>query len=125
MSERPGNIEIGGTAIGFRYSEVKKNVFIDGHERPDVVQDQNAFVQTLETLAEYLDEFDEDGTIKDKVYPPGCEVYGSESRPVILITHDEATFSANDGIRKAWMEMDGEATYMRPKTKGQGILSHH
>ena len=108
--------------LGFRYSEVKKNVFIDGHERPDVVQDRNAFVQTLETLAEYLVEFDEDGTIKDKVYPPGCEVYGSESRPVILITHDEATFSANDGIRRAWMEMDGEATYLRPKTKGQGIM---
>ena len=60
---------------------------------PDVVQDRNAFVRTLETLAHYLVEFNEDGTIKDKVYPPGCEVYGSESRPIILITHDEATFS--------------------------------
>jgi len=49
-------------------------------------------------------------------------VYGSESRPIILVTHDEATFSANDGIRRAWMDMNGEATYLRPKTKGQGIM---
>ena len=61
--------------VGFSYGEVKKNVFVDGHERPDVVQDRNAFVRTLEMLAHYLVEFNEDGTIKDKVYPPGCEVW--------------------------------------------------
>ena len=38
------------------------------------------------TLAHYLVEFNEDGTIKDKVYPPGFEVYGSESRPIIHMT---------------------------------------
>jgi len=97
---------------------VKKNVFIEGHEHPDVLQDWNALVGT----SDYLVEFNEDGTIKDKVYHLGCEVYASESRPIILITHDEATFSANDGIRRAWMEMDGEATYLRPRTKGQGIM---
>jgi hypothetical protein len=87
-----------------------------------VVKDRNTFVGTLETLADYLVEFNEDGTIKDKAYPLGCEVYGSESRPIILVTHDEATFSANDGICRAWMDMNGEATYLRPKTKGQGIM---
>jgi hypothetical protein len=90
--------------LGFRYGEVKKTVFIEGHEHPDVFQDWNALVRT----SNYLVEFNGDGTIKDKVYHLGCEVYASESRPIILITHDEATFSANDGIRRAWMEMDGD-----------------
>lgn len=39
-----------------------------------------------------------------------------------MITHDEVTFSANDDIRRAWMDMNGEATFLRPKTKGQGIM---
>ena len=53
-----------------------------------MVENRNAFVRTLETLADYLVEFNEDGTIKDKAYPPGCEVYAPESRPIILITHE-------------------------------------
>lgn len=30
--------------LGFEYKEVKKDVFIDGHERPDVVEDCQRFL---------------------------------------------------------------------------------
>lgn len=43
-------------------------------------------------------EFEEDGTIKDKIYPHDCAVRGKNWQLVILITHDKCTFFANDGI---------------------------
>lgn len=59
-----------------------------------MVEYQVQFLKKLETLGPYLVEFRDDGSIKEKVY---CTVNGSNKRLVILITHDESTFSANDG----------------------------
>ena len=49
----------------------------------------------------HMVEFKEDGTMKPKVYPDDCTVEGPNRQPVIIITHDECTFSANDGVRQA------------------------
>lgn len=99
---------------------MKKDVFVDGHERSDVVEDRIRFLNKMEELKPYLVEFDENGTMKDKTYPPDCAVGGEDRRPVIVITHDECTFSANDGIRKAWTRVGD--TFLRPKGRGQGIM---
>ena len=53
-------------------------------------------------LEPYLVEFDSEGNIKDKVYPYDCQVRSINRRPVIVITHDECTFSANDGKTHGW-----------------------
>lgn len=90
-------------------------MFIDGHERPDVVEDQRVFLKKMDELRPYMVEFEEDGKMKDKIYPSDCKVNGTECRPVIVITHDECTFSANDGIRKAWTRQGD--TFLRPKGK--------
>ena len=42
-------------------------------------------------------EFRDDGSMEEKVYPSDCAVNGLNKRPVILITHDESTFLANNG----------------------------
>ena len=84
--------------LRFVYKEVRKNVFIDGHERPDVVEDRNRFLTKMEELKPYMVEFNKDGAMKAKDYPVDCAVGGEERRPIIVITHDECTFSANDGI---------------------------
>ena len=76
-------------------------MFVDGHERPDVVEDRERFLKTMEELKPYMVDFNEDGTMKDKEYPLDCAVGGGIRRPIIVITHDECTFSANDSIRKA------------------------
>ncbi len=55
----------------------------------------------MEELKPYMIEFDEDGTMKAKDYPSNCVIGGEEWRPIIVITYDECTFSANDGVRKA------------------------
>ena len=106
--------------LGFNWREVKKGVFFDGHERKDVVQDRIKFVKQMEKDAPYLVEFDSSGNILNKTYPEGCEVGGEQRRPMILITHDESTFSANDAKRQAWLQ-EGD-TFLRPKGKGQGIM---
>ena len=88
--------------LGFEYKDVKKDVFVYGHERPDMVEDRKKFLSTMKDLEPYLVEFEEDGSVKTKEYPDDCVVEEDKRRPVIVITHDECTFSANDGIRKAW-----------------------
>ncbi|PUU75786.1 hypothetical protein B9Z19DRAFT_993111 [Tuber borchii] len=55
-----------------------------------------------------------------KAYPQDCIVGGPGQRPIILVTHDESTFSSNDGRRQAWI---GPARhFLRPKGRGQGIM---
>ena len=76
-------------------------MFVDGHERPDVVEDCVNFFKKMEELKPYIVEFDQDGAMKLKMYPFDCAVRGEDCRSVIIITHDECTFSINDGIRKA------------------------
>ena len=60
--------------------------------------------------------------MKDKQYPAGCEVHvgGLKYRPIIVITHDECIFSANDGKQKAWGTEN--QIFLRPKGKGRGIM---
>ena len=74
----------------------------------------------MKDLEPYLVEFEEDGSMKTKNYPDDCAVGGNIRRPVIVITHDECTFSANDGIRRAWTRVGD--TFLRPKGRGQGIM---
>lgn len=75
-----------------------KDVFVDGHERLDVVEDRANFLKKMEELKPFLVEFSEDGTMKSKIYAFDCVVWVEDSRPIILITHDECIFLANNGI---------------------------
>ena len=97
--------------IGFEYKDVKKDVFVDGYERSDVIEDRKRFLKKMEELKSYLVEFNEDGTMKKKNYPVNCSVGGCDRRSVIVITHDECPFFANDGIRKAWTQI-GDTFFM-------------
>ena len=93
---------------------------MDGHERVDVVAYRVEFLKRMKELEPYLVEFDSCGQILAKTYPSDCQVGGSQRRPTILITHDESTFSANDGKRQVWVKESD--TFLRPKGKGQGIM---
>jgi hypothetical protein len=105
--------------LGYSWKDVTKDVFVDGHERDDVVRYRKEFLDTMDSLLPFIVEFNEDGTMKEKEYPIGCHV-GGPDRPIVLITHDESIFSANDGRHQAWIE-DG-STFLRPKGKGKGIM---
>lgn len=106
--------------LGYSWHDVCKRVFINRHERLDMVEYRNKFLSEMKALKPYLVEFEEDSSIKSKVYPENCTVRGLEKRPVILITHDESTFNANDGCRQVWQK-DGHSV-LRPKGKGKSIM---
>lgn len=84
--------------LGYEYKDLRKEVFVDGHERSDIVEDRKNFLKKMEELKPYMVTFEENGTMKPKIYPPDCAVGGDNRRPIIVITHDECTFSANDGV---------------------------
>ncbi|KAJ3884122.1 hypothetical protein GG344DRAFT_60786 [Lentinula edodes] len=61
---------------GFKYTEHKKALYYDGHERPDVVQYRQdefipKFYEYLPRLVEYV--VGNVNVLKEKVLPPGVE----------------------------------------------------
>ena len=54
------------------------------------------FFEEMKELLPYFMEFGEDRSILPKEYPEHCAVRGPNRRPIIMITHDKSTFSAND-----------------------------
>lgn len=78
-------------------------------------------MQTMEDLELCLIKFNPDGTIKPKQYLENYFVESEEYRQVVIIIHDEYTFSANDGIRKVWHGI--RDIFLQPKSHGQGIMT--
>jgi len=108
--------------LGYRYKECRKGVYKDGHERPDVISyRQDHFLPTLSRLKPFMVQWqiDENGKpimVYPQDLPPG-------QRPIVLITHDESTFEANDSRRYIWMK-EGEPP-IRRKGRGKGIMVSH
>lgn len=106
--------------LGYIYRDIKKDVFVNGHERANVVEDRKAFLKIMLDLEPYLVEFDSKGNMKDKVYPHDCQVERIDWRPVIVIMHDECTFSANDRKTHGWQRK--RDTFLCPKRKRRKIM---
>lgn len=101
--------------MGFVYKDVKKDVYFDGHEREDVVKYRNeVFLKNWQEFSRRFVIFEEDGSWEK---PPGLR---PGEKPMVLVTHDESTFNANDGKRRLWLKQ-GEQP-LRPKGKGKGIM---
>ena len=75
------------TKMEWRYSKMKNGMYIDGHERDDVVAYRHEFVHRW---VEYETQFQ---IWDDKGNPLP---HASNLRRLILITHDESTFFQND-----------------------------
>ena len=97
-------------AMGYRYGKGPTGMYIDGHERQDVVEyRQNVFLPLWAKLEECM------------VLPFSDETVPSSSRPegsYILVTHDESTFYANDQHKAYWYHMSESA---KPRVKGKGL----
>ena len=65
-----------------------------------MVKYRETFLDEMKALLPYFVEFSEDGSILPKVYLKDCAVSGPNKRPIIMITHNESTFLANDGQQK-------------------------
>ncbi len=85
-----------------------------------MVENRIEFLEFLSDLEPYLVEFDFEGRIKEKNYPPGCEIRGRNRRLIICIIYDEYTFSVND--RKKYPGQLIGDTLFRSKRKRRGIM---
>ena len=106
--------------LGYKWKEVQKEVFFKRHEHEDVREYRKTIFNEMKSLLPYFVEFFEDGTMVPKEYPDDFAVGGPDRRPIIMITHDESTFSANDGRRKVWT-LNGQGI-LRPKRKEKRIM---
>ena len=101
---------------GFRYTEHKKTLFYDGHDRPDVVDyRQNVFIPQLTSLRHRIVEYDPSNFEIEVKKTPANYV----ERRAILVPQDEMTAQAHDGMKKSWV-LDGEQP-LRKKGAGRGI----
>lgn len=104
--------------LGYSWKEVKKGVYKDGHEREDMVEyRQNVFLKTLEDLKPRMPYpiRDSNGDVEEVEIPylkPGDKL-------CIPVTHDEATYNANDGPHYQWIK--GDENPLRKKSRGQGL----
>lgn len=103
--------------MGFSYKNVTKNVYVDGHERTDVVEYRNeVFLPRWHAFSRRFVVFNENG-LGAWEFPKGLKM---GEKPLVLVTHDESTFNANDGKRRLWVK-DGKMP-LRQKSRGKGIM---
>jgi len=97
--------------LGYTYAKVKKGIYIDGHEREDVVEYRKVFLEEISKLERRMPVFSDD--LEEITWPD------DDTQPLILVTHDECIFSAYDGSRNLWIP-DGEQP-LRKKGNGRSI----
>jgi hypothetical protein len=99
---------------GFQFTEHKKALYYDGHERPDVVEyRQNVFLPAMEQYRHRLVEYTV-GSVEKEV-----EKQCANTRRLVLVAHDEMTVQQNDGKKKSWV-LNGEYP-LKKKGVGRGI----
>jgi hypothetical protein len=99
---------------GFAYIRCSKGVYIDGHEREDVVQyRQSVFLPKMLALRPFIREYEVSDVTKE------VEKDRGGYRPIVTVFHDESTFTANDAVDRTWV-LNNEHK-MRKKGAGRGI----
>ena len=100
--------------LGWRYGK-HRGMYIDGHEREDVVEYRRRFVHRFQEYERRFHSWDNAGNELPR--PRGFLVPGAVGRfRLVLITHDESTFYQNDQRQVHW-GCPGEGA---PKPKGEG-----
>ena len=102
--------------LGFRPRFHKKETYVDGHEREDVVKSRVEFLDALKELKE------------THLPPPPCSDEPAALPPadaetrktLLLIYHDESMFNIND--TQTWLWAADDMPVIQPKTKGSGIM---
>lgn len=95
--------------LDYRWTLTPKGQYVDGHERPDVVDyRQNIFLPAWSKVKDRTRDFSTEGPKSDP--PPHL-------RHVVIWWHDESQFYANDRRQKRWVHKLEKAV---PQPKGQG-----
>ncbi|CAA7267960.1 unnamed protein product [Cyclocybe aegerita] len=103
--------------LNWRYTRKRNGMYIDGHEREDVVAYWKAFVSRWQEYEKHFIIYDNDGNVLSK--PAGFPVPQISRFHLILVTHNESTFYENDRHKTKWTHFQEKATTER---KGEGPL---
>lgn len=104
--------------MGFEWKTFGKGVYVDGHEREDVVRyRQEVFIPQWLSAREKCLAYNPE---RNEWEFPKLRVHSFLPRPMVLVTHDESTFNANDGTRQGWTKIGQQP--LRPKGRGRGIM---
>ncbi|KIJ52407.1 hypothetical protein M422DRAFT_156698 [Sphaerobolus stellatus SS14] len=94
----------------YRYGTGKNGMYIDGHEREDVVEYRNnIFIPLWESIESCMMTWTRDNV--------QVEPRDSTKPKIVLLTHDESTFYANDRRKTRWIHKDEKP---EPARKGEG-----
>lgn len=106
--------------LGFEVLKAKKGIFIDGHERPDVIEYCKEFLRRMVKIGflHFTNAPTEDAqkALPDDIDPPTLE----RRSKTVVFCHDESTFQSNEDQSLQW-GMKGTMV-MKPKGKGAGIM---
>jgi len=101
-------------SIGYKFGAWRKDVFIDGHERADVVEQRKAFCSAWLDLSRRMLSYS--GESMDVAVLPE-----DTSEPeVVWVTHDESVFYANDDGGHVWSCK--EHPDLPKKSRGRSIM---
>jgi hypothetical protein len=78
---------------------MKKGVYMDGHERPDVVKYRNeVFLPLMKEYRVFMSRWDVEGHILKRVDP----VLKPGEKRIIALFQDESSFHVNDNKNTVW-----------------------
>jgi hypothetical protein len=93
-------------------------MYIDGHEHDDVVAYHTGFLARWDEYTKRMVTYDHLGNVLTT--PDGFCVPGGQFR-LILVTHDESTFYANDHRKTKWIHST-EKVLLERKGEGQSLM---
>jgi len=105
--------------LSWRYMQKKKGMYVDGHEREDVVQYWKAFVERWKEYEKHFFIYNNDGNVLSK--PTGFPGPQVGRFRLILVTHDESTFYENDWRKTQWVN-EVLKSVAEKKGEGQSIM---
>ena len=106
--------------LGWQYGKIKNSMYIDGHERKDIVQYRTTFVDRFQQYERQFHLWDDNGEALP--CPNGFSVPEAAGWfQIILITHDESTFFQNDQCNVGWDHV-GSSKAPKPKGDGQSLM---
>ncbi len=106
--------------LGYEMWSYKQGIYVDGHERADVVAHRHRFLDYMETRERRMRSWAADST----VIPPLLHTLadGSIEKEVVAVVHDECCFNSYDGKRSVWADLANGRTPIRKKGRGESYM---
>ncbi|PPQ70445.1 hypothetical protein CVT26_013939 [Gymnopilus dilepis] len=101
--------------MGWRYGRKRNGMYVDGHEREDVVEYREKFIERWKGYEKRMYSYDNEGNREGEL--TGFPVPPGQCFRLILVTHDESTFYETDRRKTMWTHQSDKAV---PLKKGEG-----